>query len=271
MIKTFQNIVTVIQARMSSTRLPGKVMKSVINRPLLSLMLERVQRARLAGTIVVATTQNRDDDIIAELCRNDNINCFRGHSTDLLERHFKAALMYDADVILKIPSDCPLIDPDIIDRIIELFIKNQNRYDYLSNLHPATYPDGNDVEVFSFRTLYRAYKEADKDFEREHTTPYMWNADKKFKTGNVEWETGLNYSLSHRFVLDYTEDLEFIRRIYEELYSSNPCFGLDDILRLLDNKPGLKTINRHLRGISWYKDHLSELNAGQFNPVGAAV
>jgi spore coat polysaccharide biosynthesis protein SpsF len=271
MIKTFQNIVTVIQARMSSTRLPGKVMLKVMNRPVLSLMVERVQKSRLAGTIVVATSVNSEDDIIAEMCKRENIICFRGHATDLLERHYRAALEYDADVIIKIPSDCPLIDPEIIDRIVELFIKHQSNYDYLSNLHPASYPDGNDVEVFSFKMLYKAYKEAGKDFEREHTTPFMWNNDKRFNIGNVEWETGFNYSLSHRFVLDYMEDYEFIKTIYEILYPSNPEFRIDDILRLLELKPEVKAINRHLRGINWYKDHLSEIKINQFKPVSIAV
>lgn len=259
MLKRMRKIVTIIQARMSSGRLPGKVMMNVLGKPLLLLMVERVERASLAGTIVVATTVNPEDDVIAGLCEKENINCFRGHPFDLLDRHYKTALEYNADIVLKIPSDCPLIDPEIIGKTIEHYLKHENYYDYVSNLHPASYPDGNDVEVFSFNTLHKSYNEAKKQFEREHTTPYMWNNPDKFEVGNVEWESGLDYSNSHRFVLDYAEDYQFIKRVYEELHTVNPQFELTDILNLLTQKAEIKSINKHLNGINWYRNHMNEL------------
>jgi spore coat polysaccharide biosynthesis protein SpsF len=259
MVKNFRKIVTVIQARMGSSRLPGKVMKEVCGKPLLLLMIERVQRASLAGTTVIATTTSSEDDIIADLCAVENIECFRGDPTDLLDRHYKTALKFNADIVLKIPSDCPLIDPEIIDKTIGYYLKNEYLFDYVSNLHPATYPDGNDVEVFSFIALHTAYKEAEKNFEREHTTPYLWNNPHKFRCGNVEWGSGVDYSCSHRFVLDYYEDYQFIKKVYEELYSANPEFKLQDILNLLIDKPEIKSINRHLIGLNWYKNHINEL------------
>jgi spore coat polysaccharide biosynthesis protein SpsF len=154
--------------------------------------------------------------------------------------------------VVKIPSDCPLIDPSVIDRTIDYFVKNRLKYDYVSNLHPPTYPDGNDVEVFSFNALYLTNKFAEEDYEREHTTPYMWSTPGKFRIGNVEWERGLDYSLSHRFVLDYREDYEFIREVFEILYYADPYFTLDDILDLLYLRRQIWEINAHLRGISWY-------------------
>jgi spore coat polysaccharide biosynthesis protein SpsF len=252
MKKRILNIVTVIQARTGSKRLPGKVLMEAAGKPLLLHMIERVGRAKLKGRIVIATTQEKEDDVIESLCSAYGIDCFRGSTNDLIDRHLKAALYYSADIVIKIPSDCPLIDPAIIDRTIEFFLRNRENFDYVSNLHPATYPDGCDVEIFSFNALYRADKNADKDFEREHTTPYIWRNTDKFRIGNVCWEKGLNYSASHRFVLDYKEDYEFIREVYENLYYTNNNFSLDDILDLLRLNSSIRDINSHLRGISWY-------------------
>lgn len=260
MINRLLNIVTIIQARTGSSRLPGKVMLEAAGKPLLLHMIDRVHQAKLAGTIVVATTCEQEDDIIEEICLLNNINCFRGSTNDLLERHYKAALKYSADVVLKIPSDCPLIDPAVIDRVIEYFIKNRNLLDYASNLHPATYPDGNDVEVFSFNALYKAYKNAYKEYEREHTTPYIWNNPGMFRAGNVKWESGMNLSKSHRFVLDYIEDYYAIKEIIERLYYSNQFFSISDILDLLNVFPSIGDINRHLNGKAWYNNYINELN-----------
>lgn len=260
MKNNFKKIVTIIQARTGSGRLPGKVMMTAAGKPLLLLMLERVQRAALAGEIVIATTIEKKDDIIADLCESENINYYRGHPLDLLERHYEASLFNNADIVLKIPSDCPLIDPEIIDNVIEYYLINEDKYDYVSNLHPATYPDGNDVEVFSFNVLHQAYKDALKDYEREHTTPYIWNNPHKFSIGNYLWEAGINYSESHRFVLDYPEDYEFIKTVYEELYNENSSFTLNDILDLVERKPEIQTLNKHFIGKNWYKNYTSDLN-----------
>jgi spore coat polysaccharide biosynthesis protein SpsF len=251
-------VVTVIQARTGSTRLPGKIMKEVCGKPVLELLIERVQRAKLAGTIVVATTMRPEDDDIAGLCSRVGINCSRGSQFDLLERHYKAAKKFDADVVVKVPSDCPLIDPEVIDNVIGFFLNSPGTPDYAGNLHPATYPDGNDVEVFTMNALFQAYYYAIKDYEREHTTPFIWDNPEIFKTANVLWETGNDLSNSHRFVLDYPEDLEFIRRVYEELYPVKHDFTLNDILLLLEKKPEIHQINSHLNGLNWYSKHLND-------------
>lgn len=252
-------IVTIIQARTGSTRLPDKIFMPLAGKPLLLRMIQRVQNSNLAGQIVVATTTEREDDKVEEFCRLNKLSIYRGHPTDLLDRHFKAAIEYNADAVVKIPSDCPLIDPNIIDRVIEYYLNNIAKYDYVSNLHPATYPDGNDVEIFSMPSLKAAWENAARDLEREHTTPYFWENPDKFRIGNVEWETGLDYSMSHRFTIDYMEDYLFIKTVYDELYDSNPKFSLSDILELLERKPEIKRLNEKYTGVNWYRNHLNEL------------
>lgn len=253
-------IVTIVQARMSSTRLPGKIFLPVLQKPLLVRMLERVQNAKLIGELVVATSTNSNDDQIEELCSKENIKCFRGHLTDLLDRHYQAAKKFDADAVVKIPSDCPLIDPQIIDKVLQFYIDNSDRFYFVSNLHPTTYPDGNDVEIMSFATIEKAWKEAVKDFEREHTTPYIWENPEKFRIGNVVWETGQDFSATHRWTIDFEEDYLFIKKVYNELYPLNPKFGLNDILTLLEQKPDIASINQKYLGKYWYEKHLNELN-----------
>ncbi len=222
-------------------------------------MVERVKTSKLRGTIIVATTTDKGDDPIEELCELENILCFRGHPADLLDRHYKAAKQFEATVVLKIPSDVPLIDPAIIDKTIQYFIDNRAKYDYVSNLHPATYPDGNDVEIMSFSALENAWNNATKLLEREHTTPYLWENPDKFRIGNVEWETGDDYSMSDRWTIDYMEDYLFIKAVYDELYLNNPRFGIDEILNLLEKRRDIYAINSKYAGVNWYRNHLHEL------------
>lgn len=252
-------IVTIVQARTGSSRLPNKVLMPLSGKALILRMIERVQLSRLKGEIIVATTTDKSDDSIEEICFDNKVKVFRGHPKDLLDRHFKAALEYDADAVVKIPSDCPLIDPQVIDKVLKFYIDNSDKYDYVSNLHPATYPDGNDVEIFSITALKVGWENAARELEREHTTPYFWENPDKFRIGNVEWETGLDYSMSHRFTIDYMEDYLFIKAVYDELYDSNPEFSINDILELLERKPEIKKLNEKYIGVNWYKNHLNEL------------
>ena len=222
-------------------------------------MYERVAASKLSGTIVIATTTDKNDNKVEDLCKRYQLNCFRGHPTDLLDRHYQAAKLLNVDAVVKIPSDCPLIDSNVIDKVLQFYMDNIGRYDYVSNLHPATYPDGNDVEIISMSALEDAWKNAKKDLEREHTTPYFWENHDKFNIGNVEWETGLDYSMSHRFTIDYEKDYNFIKQIYDELYPINNRFTIEDILDLLARKPEIKQINEEYCGVNWYRNHLDEL------------
>ena len=254
-----QNIVIIVQARMSSTRFPNKIMKTVLDEPVLFRQLERIAAIQHSVQLVVATSQQPEDDMILKACQEREYACMRGNLNDLLDRHYQIAKYLKADTVIKIPSDCPLIDTDVIDQTISFYLENINKYDFVSNLHPATFPDGNDVEIMTFDCLERTWHEATKQLEREHTTPYIWENSDKFRCANVPWETGLDYSMSHRFTLDYKEDLDFIRAVYEKLYPRNPNFSLSDILELLDEHPEIYEINAQYAGVNWYRNHLDEL------------
>ncbi len=253
-------IITLVQARTSSTRLPGKILLPLSGIPLLIHMIERLQTSKLAGTIVVVTTEDSSDNPIVDLCKENKVEVFRGDMNNLLDRHYQAAKAFGGDIVLKIPSDCPLIDSKIIDFVISYYLENEGSFDYVSNLHPATYPDGNDVEVMSFGALEIAWKNATRKLELEHTTPYLWENPDKFKIGNVVWPSGKNYSMSHRWTIDYKEDYEFIKAVYENLYPKNKSFSLEDILNLTEKeKPEIQQLNAHLAGVNWYRNHLDEL------------
>jgi spore coat polysaccharide biosynthesis protein SpsF len=253
-------IAVIIQARTGSTRTPNKVLMPLAGRPLLQRMVERVKAARTRFELIVATTTSRDDEAIRDICFRMDVNCYSGHPTDLLDRHYRAAMTVDPDAVVKIPSDCPLIDPNIIDRVLARFLHSGGQYDYVSNLHPATYPDGNDVEVMTIGSLAAAWAEATRPFEREHTTPFLWERPERFRIDNVEWETGLDYSMSHRWTIDYPEDYRFINSVYNELWSeARPIFTLNDVLSLLARKPEMRAINAKYAGVNWYRNHLAEL------------
>ncbi|WP_375417216.1 cytidylyltransferase domain-containing protein [uncultured Hymenobacter sp.] len=253
-------MLTLIQARRGSSRLPDKVRLALCGQPLLVRQVERVRRARLVGQVAVITTQERSDDALADLCEQHQIPCFRGSSQDLLDRHYQAARHFgETGGVVKIPSDCPLIDPAVIDRVLGFYLETEGQFDFVSNLHPATYPDGNDVEVMSLAALETAWREAQRPLEREHTTPFFWENSGRFRLANVAWQTGLDYSMSHRFTIDYPADYEFIRAIYEALFPANPAFGLADILDLLTQRPDLYALNAQYAGVNWYRNHLDEL------------
>jgi len=259
MIQQQPNIVTVMQTRRGSSRLPDKVLMCVAGKPLFVRQAERMMVSVLCGTVVVATTTDSIDDLIEYICKKEGLKCFRGHPTDLIDRHYKAAKYYDADIVVKIPSDCPLISPEIIDRVIGYYLENNNIFDFVSNLHPATYPDGNDVEVMSITALEDAWLHATKPFEREHTTPYIWERPDRFNVGNVRMENGEDLSMLHRWTIDYKEDFYFIKKVFNELFSVNPLFSYKDVLLLLKKREDIYRINSQLAGVNWYRHHLDEL------------
>lgn len=252
-------IVIVVQARMSSSRLPGKVLMPILGESLLARMIERLRMTRHEAQLVIATSQETSDDVIEQESARIDIHCYRGSLNNLLERHYLAAKQFDADIVLKIPSDCPLIDPRVIDEVLDFYLANPNQYDYVSNLHPATYPDGNDVEIMTMSCMERLMAEASRPLELEHTTPYIWENPDEFRIGNVVWKTGLDYSMSHRFTIDYKADYDFIVRVFEELYPAKPDFSCEDIVALLEQKPEIYEINADYAGVNWYRNHLNEL------------
>ncbi|MEO7732768.1 MAG: glycosyltransferase family protein [Kofleriaceae bacterium] len=253
-------ITVVIQARTGSSRLPGKILLPAAGAPLLQRMVERVSAARTPTAVVIATTELAADDAICELARRAGVTCVRGPTTDCLARHAIAARATRADVVVKIPSDCPLIDPATIDRVLGAWLAEPARgVDYLSNLHPATWPDGFDVEVMTREALEIAVREATRPLDREHTTPFLWDQPERFVTANVAWETGLDLSARYRLTLDYLEDDAVIRSVYDELWSPHRHFTLAEILSLLVARPSLCARNARHLGTSWYRDHPGEL------------
>lgn len=252
-------IVIVVQARMSSSRLPGKVLLPILGKSLLYRMVERLQMISHRATVVIATSTDHRDDLIVTEAAQIGVPCYRGSLDNCLDRHYQAGKQHGADVVIKIPSDCPLIDPAIIDEVLDFYFEHQGDYDFVSNLHPATFPDGNDVEIMTMPCLEKTWREATRPLELEHTTPYIWENPDRFKIANVTWSTGLDYSMSHRFTIDYPDDYRFISRVFEELYPLKHDFSCDDILALLNSKPEIYQINADYAGVNWYRNHLDEL------------
>ncbi|HTP25302.1 MAG TPA: glycosyltransferase family protein [Anaeromyxobacteraceae bacterium] len=250
----------IVQARTRSRRLPGKVLLPLAGAPVLQRMLERVKASGVSFELVVATTTDPADDDIVDLCRRIDVRSYRGDEADLLERHRQAALSVGAEVVAKVPSDCPLIDPEAIRLVLEAFHVGGSGLDYLSNLHPPSWPDGNDVEVMSMEALSVACAHARAPHEREHTTPFIWDQPERFNVRNVEFPDGRDLSMSHRFTIDYVEDYLLIRAVYDALYTpERPIFSLREILSLLEANPAIAELNAAYRGVNWYHHHLGEL------------
>ncbi|KUO42694.1 MAG: hypothetical protein APU95_04465 [Hadesarchaea archaeon YNP_N21] len=243
---------------MGSTRLPKKMMIDIMGKPLIWHVFNRVKRAKLIDEIVIATTTDKEDDIIEKWARENGLKCHRGSTEDVLDRFYQAAKKYKADIIVRITPDDPLKDPVVIDKIIKHYLDNEGKIDYVSNTIKPTYPEGLDVEVFSFDALERAWKEAKTKVDREHVTTYIWNNPSKFRLANVTHEGG---DLSHmRWTVDYAEDVEFIREIYARLYRKNKIFLMEDVLNLLKKCPELTNINSgHVR----FEGYLSKLKMQQ--------
>jgi len=250
--------VVVVQARTGSSRLPGKVLLPLAGRPLLQRMLERVLAARTPSAVVVATTRESGDDVVETVAAAAGVPCFRGHATDLLDRHYRTGVAFQADVVVKIPSDCPLIDPAAIDRVIGEYAAEPGEADFVTNLHPPTYPDGNDVEVMPLGVLETAWKDATEPHQREHTTPFIWEHPERFRIRNVAWPSGLDYSATHRWTIDYIEDYAFLAAVYEALWTgTGATFSLADVLSLLDARPEIAALNACHAGKTWYRAHLT--------------
>ena len=242
-------VVAIIQARMGSTRLPGKVMKKILGKPVILWDLDRIFPSKLIDEIVVAIPYGKENDVIVDTIKeyNDNIVTTRGSEDDVLDRYYQAAVQTNANVVVRITSDCPLIDYIVIDNVIEQFL--DNNCDYCSNSLTRTYPRGLDTEVFSFKALEEAWNEAKKDHEREHVTPYIIENPDKFKLLNVANDIDLSHL---RWTLDTKEDFEFIDAIYQNICLDKGIFSMSDILSLLDIKPELININQHIRQKSIY-------------------
>jgi len=251
----------VIQARMGSSRLPDKVLLDIAGRPMLARVVERARQAKLLDNVIVATTIDAEDDPVADFCEAKGFPCCRGPVFDVLARYHVAAESFKGQTIVRITADCPLIDPDVIDRTIAEFVK-QPAAVYASNrLERYTYPVGLDVEVFTRAGLDQAFKEAEKPYQREHVTPFFYDEPGKFNLVSVEAEGEYGQL---RWTVDTPEDLVFIREVYQRL-TDRENFRWNDVLRLLQEKPELAEINAHIHH-KGYRETDSRSN----NEAGAA-
>lgn len=228
---------------MGSTRLPGKILLEINGRPMLSYMLERVVAAGNIDRVILATSTDRSDDPVVELCRKNNVLCYRGSVDDVLDRYYQAARKIKADIVVRLTGDCPLIDPRMIDEVINVY--NNGDYDFVANTVPpkGTVPEGMDVEVFSFQKLEQAWHEAKKPSEREHVTFYFWKNPKIFSIFRYDLEQDLS---EYRLTVDYPEDFEVVKAVITSFYPKNPQFSLQDIINFLKNHPELHKKNANI-------------------------
>jgi spore coat polysaccharide biosynthesis protein SpsF len=231
-------VVAIVQARMGSTRLPGKVLQELAGESMLIRVVKRLRCARLIEDVVVATTERASDDAIVAECRRYSVPVFQGDENDVLDRYFKAAQSAEAEIIVRITSDCPLIDPEVTDKTIRAFMGNSP--DYASNTLVRTYPRGLDTEVISMPALMRAWQEARRPYEREHVTPYIFEHPEEFMCLPVTGEQ--DYS-AHRWTVDTPEDFEFVRLIYERLKGKGE-FSWREVLGVVEREPELLELNR---------------------------
>jgi spore coat polysaccharide biosynthesis protein SpsF len=230
-----RRITGIIQARTGSTRLPGKVLADICGEAMLTHIIKRARHSRLCKSFILATTIDPVDDILLSIAEKNNVPLFRGHKEDVLDRFYHAAKAGRAEIIVRITADDPFKDPEILDSIVETYLEGD--YDYVSNTLEPSYPEGLDIEVFSFEALEYAFHNARKSFQRLHVTPFIYMNPHIFKTHNVMHTDDLS---PLRLTVDTLEDLVFARAIYEKLYTPHSLFLLADILFLLDSHPEIK-------------------------------
>jgi len=236
-------VVVIIQARMGSTRLPGKVLKKILDKPMLQYVVDQVSYANLVDELVVATTINPKDDEIVEFCKNSGVKCFRGSENNVLARYYYAAKEFKANCVVRICSDSPLVDPFVIDKIVEIFLKNKGRYDYVSNTLDQTYPLGMNVEVFSQLSLEKSFLNSCKDYEKEHVTPYMYTNPKFFNIYKEQLSEKLNHL---RLTVDESQDFSLVEFIIKKLYCNDKPIYIKDISELYKKNKDVFSINSNI-------------------------
>lgn len=243
--------IAIIQARMGSTRLPGKVLKPILGHPMLWHIVQRVNSVDGLSMAVVATSDRTGDEPIRQFCRKNDISLFAGSEHDVLDRFYRSAIEYSGDPIIRITGDCPLIDPELVKKLLEIYL--QGRYDHVGIATGAgavfldgfRYPDGLDAECFSFAALEQAWHDAEKPSEREHVTPYIWLRPEDFRLGVLKSEKDYSHL---RLTVDNEEDFKLIDKIYKALYNENKHFSLCDVLRYLERNPDLASTNNSYIG-----------------------
>ena len=235
-------IIAILQARMGSTRLPGKVLKTIKKKTLLELYINRIKPCQLIDEIVVATTDLEQDNTIEELVVRLGFECFKGSEKDLLDRYYKCACRYNAEVIVRVTPDDPFVDYQVVDRGISIFL--ENNVDFVTNHLTPTYPEGLDVEIYSFSALEKLWYQAKLLSEREHVFPYIQNHPEEFRIINFTQEQDSSHL---RWTIDYECDYEMTKVIYDHLYEQKQIFLQEDILQLLQKYPEITRMNAHIQ------------------------
>lgn len=233
----------IIQARMASTRLPGKVLMDVKGKPMLFRVIERIRHSKLNQKIIIATSTNKEDDAVYQFALKEKIDVFRGSQTDVLNRYYEAALTFNVDIIVRITADCPLIDPFVVDKVIHAFLTNNKTIVTNAGIdnNMRTYPRGLDVEVFSFNSLLKANNNANENYQREHVTPYF------YKNVNEVMVVLNDVDLSNnRWTVDTPEDLDFIRQLYFGFDNDFQMLHHENLISYINENPHLKKINEHV-------------------------
>jgi len=237
-------IVSTIEARMGSSRLPGKTLGEVVGKPMLELLIERLKRAKKVDEIVVATTTEPEDEVITKLTERVGVKWFRGSPEDVLDRVLQAAKDYQADIIVEMTGDNPLLEPQLVDEAIDIYLKGD--YDYVSNAIKETYPDGLNVQVFSVETLDEVARLTNDPADRENVSLYIYEHPEKYRLYNIEAPLEY-YHPEYRWTVDTEEDFQFVKAVYENLYYEKPTFAIADIMTLLAEKPELLKINARIK------------------------
>ncbi len=246
-------VMGIIQARMSSTRLPNKILLNLEGKTVLEHVISRVARANCVLSVIVATTVKKEDLAIVKLCAGLGISVFCGSENDVLDRFYQAAKLFEAKQIIRITADCPMMDPLLIDRVVKLHLETGS--DYTANILEETFPDGEDIEVFTFEALKSAWEKANLASEREHVTPFIRKNDGLFKLTNLRAPRDLS---AKRWTIDNAEDYEFLQKVFGALYGHNPFFGMEEVLQLLEHHPEWEHINAHLIRNEGYQKSLKE-------------
>ncbi len=260
-------IIGVIQARMGSTRLPGKSLLDVAGAPLLARVIERMQACETLDGLVLATTEQPEDAPLVDLALDWGVAVYRGSVDDVLDRFWHAARLADAALIVRITADDPFKDPQVTDRAVRLWLERPDALDYVSNTLQPTYPEGLDIEVFTRDALERAWREARLPSEREHVTPYIWKHPERFRVLNFTHTRDLSHL---RWTVDYPEDLAFARAVYQRLYQPGRVFLMEDILALLEREPELARINAGIVRNEGYLKSLAQDSSSEDEPGDAA-
>ena len=234
-------IAAIVQARMGSTRLPGKTLADVCGQPMLGRHVARARRIPGVERVIIATTEQPADAAILRFAADHGVPAYAGSEDDVLDRFYQTARRHGIAVVVRVTPDCPLLDPAVSGAVLACFLEGRGAIDYASNTQPPTFPDGLDTEVFSSAALERAWREARLTSEREHVTPYIWKQPDTFRVANVTHDPNLS---ALRWTVDTAADLEFVRAVYGRLGASAETAGMDDVLGLLRRHPELAALNR---------------------------